>query len=285
MFAGETDFIFICNKDHLNEKKYMMESILNRYCPTGKIVGIEPHKLGPIHAVRQVEKMLDPTESIIVNYCDFTCYWDWQHFKNYVETTACEGAIPAYKGFHPHSLGSTNYAYMRERDGWVQSIQEKQPYTNNRMEEYASSGTYYFATAKIMSEAFRKVMEKDLNVGGEYYVSLAYTPLLEEKRPIAIYPLQHFMQWGTPQDVDEYNSWSKAFRMMADMHVSEVSNNGGVVIPLAGMGKRFADKGYKLTKPLIPVSGLPMVAQAVHDLPPSKIRYLSYARICLDIKM
>ncbi len=267
MFSGESDFIFICNQEHLNEPTYRMEAILKEYCPSGRIVGIPPHKLGPINAVRQVEHLLAPTEPVVVNYCDFTCYWDWHHFKRYVKETACEGAIPAYKGFHPHSLGSTNYAYMRESDGWVQDIQEKQPYTNDRMEEYASSGTYYFASAQIMSDAFRTVMEQDLNVGGEYYVSLAYKPLLENQKPVAVYPLQHFMQWGTPEDVAEYNSWSKAFQSLISNSESIPSPKGALVVPMAGLGQRFANEGYALTKPLIPVSGLPMVAQATHDLP------------------
>jgi NDP-sugar pyrophosphorylase family protein len=267
MFPGESDFIFICNQEHLSEPAYRMEAILKECCPSGRIVGIPPHKLGPINAVRQVEHLLDPTKPVVVNYCDFTCYWDWHHFNRYVKETACAGAIPAYKGFHPHSLGSTNYAYMRETDGWVQDIQEKQPYTNNRMEEYASSGTYYFASAQIMSEAFRTVMERDLNVGGEYYVSLAYKPLLENKKPVAVYPLQHFMQWGTPEDVAEYNVWSKAFQGLITQSEIAPSTKGALVIPMAGLGQRFADEGYALTKPLIPVSGLPMVAQATHDLP------------------
>jgi NDP-sugar pyrophosphorylase family protein len=270
MFPGETNFIFICNQEHLNDPAYRMEAILKEYCPPGRIVGIPPHKLGPINAVRQVEHLLDPTEPVVVNYCDFTCYWDWHHFKQYVNETACVGAIPAYKGFHPHSLGSTNYAYMRETNGWVQDIQEKQPYTNNRMEEYASSGTYYFASAQIMSQAFRAAMEQDLNVGGEYYVSLAYKPLLVSKHPIVVYPLQHFMQWGTPEDVADYNTWLKAFRGLIAQSESAPSSRGALVVPMAGLGQRFADEGYALTKPLIPVSGLPMVAQATHDLPPAE---------------
>jgi len=267
MFPGEKDFIFICNQDHLDAPEFAMASILQRYSPTASIVGIAPHKLGPIHAVRQIEHLLDPSEPVVVNYCDFTCYWDWNCFKSFVRDTACAGAIPAYKGFHPHTLGSTNYAYMRETHGWVQDIQEKQPYTNNRMEEFASSGTYYFASAQIMNEAFRQVMEQDLNVGGEYYVSLAYKPLLANKQPVAVFPLQHFMQWGTPEDVAEYNTWSRAFTgLLARAEVGE-SPQGSVVVPMAGLGQRFANEGYTLTKPLIPVSGLPMVAQATHDLP------------------
>ena len=198
MFPSETDFIFICNQEHLNEPAYRMDAILKEHCPSGLIVGIPPHKLGPVNAVRQVEHLLDLSEPVVVNYCDFTCYWDWHHFKHFVKESACVGAIPAYKGFHPHCLGSTNYAYMRETHGWVQDIQEKQPYTNNRMEEYASSGTYYFASAQIMIHAFRAVMEQDLSVGGEYYVSLAYKPLLAIKQPIAVYSLQHFQRSSEP---------------------------------------------------------------------------------------
>ncbi|WP_133511876.1 sugar phosphate nucleotidyltransferase [Candidatus Thiosymbion oneisti] len=270
MFPGESNFIFVCNQEHLNKPAYRMAAILKEYCSSGRIVGIPPHKLGPVYAVRQIEDMLDQTRPVIVNYCDFTCYWDWGHFKQFVRDVGCVGAIPAYQGFHPHSFGNTNYAYMRETGGWVQDIQEKQPYTSNRMQEYASSGTYYFATARIMSEAFRSAMEQDLNVGGEYYVSLAYRPLLANKQPVAVYPLQHFMQWGTPEDVAEYNMWSRAFRQLVATTVVKSQTMGTVIVPMAGLGQRFAAGGYSLTKPLIPVSGQPMVAQATHDLPPAE---------------
>ena len=267
MFPGERDFIFICNQDHLNDPAYRMQEILETYCPTGRICAIPPHKLGPVHAVRQAAHLIDPKQPTVVNYCDFTCYWDWSHFKEFVAKSECAGSIPAYKGFHPHSLGSTNYAYMRELSGWVQDIQEKQPYTNDRMQEYASSGTYYFATGEIMLDALRQTMEQGLNVGGEYYVSLAYKPLLAANQPVSVYPIQHFMQWGTPQDVAEYQGWSATFRQLLQAESELPKPQGTVVIPMAGLGQRFVNEGYSVTKPLIPVSGRPMVAQAVHDLP------------------
>ena len=270
MFPGEADVLFICNRDHLDNPDFRMEAILRELRPTGRIVGIAPHKLGPIHAVRQVAQYLREDDEVVVNYCDFTCYWDWSHFKRFVKESGCAGAIPAYRGFHPHTLGSTNYAYMREADGWVRDIQEKQPYTDNRMVEYASSGTYYFASGKIMLDAFRDTMEQGLNVGGEYYVSLAYKPLLAAGAPVAVYPLQHFMQWGTPDDVAEYRGWSDAFRTLASAGPPEDAPVGAVVVPMGGLGQRFAREGYTVTKPLVPVSGQSMVAQATKDLPPAQ---------------
>lgn len=269
MFPGEMDFLFICNSEHLDNADYRLAEMLCKYCPTGRVVGIPPHKLGPVHAVRQVEHLIDPDRPVVVNYCDFTCYWDWSHFKRFVAENGCHGSIPAYKGFHPHTLGTTNYAYMREENGWVRDIQEKQPYTENRMEEYASSGTYYFASGRLMSDAFRATMEQSINVNGEYYVSLAYKPLLHEKRAITVYPLQHFMQWGTPEDVAEYNGWSAAFNRLASPGRAVQAGQGTLIIPMAGLGQRFAKEGYAVTKPLIPVSGRSMVMQAVSDLPPA----------------
>jgi len=268
MFPGEQQVYFICNQEHLDEPAYAMRETLQRLCPSGVVVGIPPHKLGPVHAVRQIEHLLDPHQPVVVNYCDFTCYWDWGHFKSFVKASDCDGAVPAYKGFHPHSLGSTNYAYMRERDGWMLDIQEKQPFTDQRMDEYASSGTYYFKSAEVMAHAFEVTINQGLNVGGEHYVSLAYKPMLAAGKAVAVYPLQHFMQWGTPEDVAEYRQWSDTFLSLCRKPRAETPPmHAWTIVPMAGLGQRFAREGYTRTKPLIPVSGLPMAVQAIRDLP------------------
>lgn len=40
-----------------------------------------------------------------------------------------------------------------------------------------------------------------------------------------------------------------------------------ILIPAAGRGKRFADAGYALPKPMIPINGMPMLLQSVKSLP------------------
>ena len=88
MFPGEADFIFICNEEHLGNPDYRMESVLRQICPTGRIIGIPAHKLGPVHAVLQVEQMIDPDRPVVVNYCDFTCYWAYEDFTHTTIFTA-----------------------------------------------------------------------------------------------------------------------------------------------------------------------------------------------------
>lgn len=275
LFPGEEDFVFICNQEHLETTA--MAEVLSHYCPTGKIIPIAPHKKGPVYAVSQAFDAIDDETPTIVNYCDFTCYWDYSHFKQWVKACKAEGCVPAYRGFHPHSLGSTNYAFMRVDDLWMLEIQEKQPFTDNKMEEFASSGTYYFSSGRHVKRFFTETMERGLQVNGEYYCSVVYNLMVEAGLSVSVYELQHFMQWGTPQDLAEYLRWSDAFRSLMELAPQSSLFPGTTLIPMAGRGSRFQKAGYTTPKPLISVSAQPMVVQATRSLP----KTAHYAFVCL----
>ena len=266
LFPEEEKFTFICNSRHLKETN--MLEILKKIKPESNIVEIPNHKKGPVYAVSVINDLIDDDEEIIVNYCDFGTYWDYKDFLTHTRNRNADGAIPAYKGFHPHMLGTTNYAFMRDEKQWMLEIKEKEPFTDNRLEEYASNGTYYFKKGKYVKKYFNKLIEKEIQLSGEYYVSLVYNLLIEDKLNVSIYEVQHMLQWGTPSDLEEYNSWSNYFRSAVNLkEKNQASQNSITIIPLAGRGSRFVNEGYITPKPLIEVSGKPMIIQAARSLP------------------
>jgi hypothetical protein len=49
-------------------------------------------------------------------------------------------------------------------------------------------------------------------LNGEYYISLVYNLMLRDGLPVLVYDkIPHFCQWGTPEDMEEYNNWSTIF--------------------------------------------------------------------------
>lgn len=266
LFPNEDKFTFICNAKHLAETN--MRDILLSIKPNANVIEIPNHKLGPVYAVSLVNDYIDDGEEVIVNYCDFGTYWDYEDFLKHTRDRDADGAIPAYKGFHPHMLGDTNYAFMREDKQWMLEIKEKEPFTDDRMQEYASNGTYYFKKGSYVKKYFRELMDRDMNLNGEYYVSLVYNLLRKDDLKVSIYNIQHMLQWGTPQDVEEYNTWSKYFRNAIEEKPKPNPQEGSItLIPLAGRGSRFAKVGYIDPKPLIEISGKPMIIQAANSLP------------------
>lgn len=278
LFPGIDDVIFICNFKHIKETK--MKDILKSICPKSKIIEKEYTKKGPVEAIMHASNYINDDSEIIVSYCDYGSVWNFENFLEDARKNFSDGAIACYTGFHPHMLGSDKYAFCKHENNFLLEIKEKENFTSNKMEEYASNGTYYFRTGKLLKKYFTELIEKDIHVNGEYYVSLVYNLLVRDNKVVRIFEIEKMLQWGTPKDMENYNYWSNYFKNKKNQNNIEIENLNNVttIIPMAGKGSRFSEVGYDKPKPMIEVDGSPMVIQAVNCLPKSN----KHVFICLQ---
>jgi NDP-sugar pyrophosphorylase family protein len=263
LFPGDHDFIFICNEDHLANPEFRMKEILEATGVRHRIVSIAPHKLGPVHAILSVKDILSPNIQTIVNYADFTCLWKFKDFSEAIADPNVHGAVPAYRGFHPHSGGTTNYAYIREKNFTLKEIREKQPFTTNKTKEFASTGTYYFESAKTMFHYLERQVAEDINIEGEFYVSSAFDLMAKDNRNVLVYEIHHFMQWGTPKDLAEYEFWSQKLANLVNLDRSclPIGEMQATLLLASGIGSRFLSAGYQTPKPLLRIGGQTILEQ------------------------
>jgi NDP-sugar pyrophosphorylase family protein len=208
MFPGIEEVIFVCNQEHLANSK--MAEILKSLRPKSTIIKIESKKLGPVHALTFAFPYLDDNEDVIVSYCDFTQDWDFAAFKKAASLKSFAGAVPAYTGFHPHLLRKNLYAGIKlNEQGLMAEIKEKYCFTANPEDSHHSSGIYYFGSGALLKKYSEEMLQEKDTLNGEYYVSMLYPRLLRDGLPVAVPAISHFMQWGTPEDLEEYEAWSR----------------------------------------------------------------------------
>lgn len=253
MFPG-SEFTFIHNKDH--DVKILSEF--------GKLIPIEGHKKGPVQTLLAAASDIPDDEEIIVSYCDYGTKWDFEKFLNMEKP---DGVIAGYTGFHPHMLGTDHYAYMKHDNTRLLDINEKIPFTDDKMSEYASNGTYYFKSGFLLKKYCKKLVDSGSTVNGEYYVSMVYKEMLKDDLKVDIFEIDKMLQWGTPRDFEEYQMWATYFTKKYTHPLTPPKMEGIKIIPMAGKGSRFFDVGYKLPKPFIPVDGKPMIERAIECLP------------------
>lgn len=265
-FLKDDEFIFGCNVDHLNNTN--MENILKKIAPNSTIVSMPYEKGGPIYGLKMMEKYIPEDEEVIVNYCDFSWVWDYDDFKKQVRKSKCDGAVSCYKGFHPHLLGESRYATLDARGLWMKEIREKYSWHENKLDDWSSSGTYYFSKGKHLKKYMYEIDKRqEWKINGEFYVSQLYQLMKEDGLNIYIYQIPFMLQWGTPEDLKEYLYWSDYFCFKHNYRNDKVYSPMNVLIPMAGMGRRFVQEGYTDPKPLISVDNSPMVVKAVNELP------------------
>ena len=86
--------------------------------------------------------------------------------------------------------------------------------------------------------------------------------MIDKYKKIGFYKINFFSQWGTPEDFNNYKSWSEKFEKIKKLKKNK-KLNGILVIPAAGKGERFIKAGYTTHKPLINISNKPMLVQSI----------------------
>jgi NDP-sugar pyrophosphorylase family protein len=268
LFPFEDKFTFIIND--LHAKTTDIINILKKLKPKCNIhiVSVNNRK-GPVDAVLQSEKYIDNDEEVIISYCDYGTKWNYTKFKEEIKFKNIDGAIACYRGFHPHMLGSDSYAFVKESNNFMIKIQEKKSFTDNRMNEYASNGTYYFKKGEYVKKYFLDLIKLNQPINNEFYVSMVYNLMKSDGKKILIFEIDKMLQWGTPKDLEEYLLWSDYF-LKRNLNFNNKfidTMNTTLILPMAGAGSRFFNVGYDIPKPLLDIEGEPMIIKAVESLP------------------
>lgn len=213
LFEQGDELYFICDKKHLENPDY--RAILEADTHAHHVIGIDPSPDGPVGTALAIADMISREDDVLLSYCDFRVAWNVKRFKN--EAVNYDGAIPCFRGHQPASYGTTYYAYVRTNDQReLLELREKQSFTPQRHNEYASAGLYYFNTWEMFVHYARRTLQEGRGPWPEFYVSLLYNPMVADGKKILITEVDKFICWGTPGDVEQYRFWSTYFTRHAN---------------------------------------------------------------------
>ncbi|MBW2968068.1 NTP transferase domain-containing protein [Candidatus Woesearchaeota archaeon] len=268
-FPRNAEFIFACNEYHLETTD--LKDVLARLAPNGRIVRVTDNVLGPAYTSLTAFDYIDDDEEVIVNYCDFIQTWDFNDFMTKVREHRPDGAIVSFRGFHPSSLGTTYYAYMKVNEsGFITDLKEKESFSDDRTKDFASTGTYYFASGKLFKRYIKDLLSHPENaVKGEFYMSLPFKLMMRDGLKILNYEAEKFICLGTPRDYELYKFWSEFFLHYSPNFITfdnadlKVTN----IFPLAGGERDFKALGFTNLNFMVPIMNKPALHYSLYSLP------------------
>ena len=210
MFPGNHDFIFICNKEHLATTS--LEQVLKSLVPESIIIPIDTHDKGPVYATTFAFPYIHDDDEVMISYCDYAMKFDIEEMRASVSEGGYVGAVPSYTGFHPHLLRKQLYGgVLVDKDGFMLDYREKHSFTEDPMDSYHSAGAYYFQSGKAFKEYSERLLQSDIAIRGEKYTSMLYYLVLQDGGKVYVPTVTQFMQWGTPEDLEDFESWMRYF--------------------------------------------------------------------------
>lgn len=250
-----------------NHRSTELPEVLLKLRPQAQQIFIPAHDKGPSYAIKAALPHLKSQEPVLVSYCDYGFKWDPWDFAEFVKNSRCHSALLSYRGFHAHYLSPVTYAFSRMQGEQVVEVREKGSFTDQRENEFASAGAYYFDSVVTLTKAIEAQEKLNLSLNGEFYTSLTVEALLRSQpnANVRVYEIPAFYQWGTPEDLQTFEYWEKTFNLWA-----HTQNHGMTVdhvhMPMAGLGSRFKDY-YNTPKPFLFIDETPMYRLALNSLP------------------
>jgi len=189
----EKQFIFIVNSDDC--KKYHLDNVLNLLTDNlCKIIKIDNETKGAAcSALMAIEYINNETKLIISNADQlFDDNLD-ELLANLDNSDAC---VISFDSVHPR----WSYARVNEK-GMIIETAEKRP-----ISKHAIAGFYFFKKGEYFVESAMKMIKKDANINGLFFIAPTLNEMVLENKKLSIIKIENskYHTFYTPQKIEEY---------------------------------------------------------------------------------
>ena len=187
----EHRFIYICQKDHLENENWKMH--LETASESAVIIPIDYVTEGAACTVLLAEEYIDSGEPLLIANSDQYVDTDIDAFI--ASCGRSDGGIMCMPASDP------KWSFIRYDDeGNVTDVKEKEVISN-----MATVGIYFFAHGSDFVKYAHQMIEKELRVNGEFYVAPVYNEMIAERKKISYFDIGEKMYGlGTPEDLEVF---------------------------------------------------------------------------------
>lgn len=182
--------------------------------------------------------------------------------------TAADAGVISFPSVHPR------WSYVRlGPDGHVIEAAEKRVISRR-----AIAGFYYFRTGAGFVRAAQSAILNERGHGGVYYIAPLLNEIVLEGGKIVHHdiPAEAYQSLFSPKRLESYEHQIQNRRILGETQHAAAPLT--IVIPMAGLGSRFAQAGYEKPKPFIDVAGKTMIERVMDNLAVPGARFVLIAR-------
>tara|TARA_R110000824_G_scaffold300957_1_gene488994 strand:+ start:1309 stop:2091 length:783 start_codon:yes stop_codon:yes gene_type:complete len=207
---NDYDTIFLCRETDL--KNTSLEKAIGQHATKYKVLGIEKNNLGPVFSVSKIFDHIPDDRPLLLSYVDTlqrtTIEAMTHEFRDF------DGGMTIHDFKNPHWRINKSYCLVEHDDKFnATNVIEKYDFKDEDFLDHnksGSSGNYYFKSGALLKKYFNFIMDNDIRVNNEFYVTQAMEHMIKDKLKVKAY-LCPYAALGTPEDLEDYSFWMRWF--------------------------------------------------------------------------
>jgi HAD superfamily hydrolase (TIGR01509 family) len=188
----DANYIFIVQKQH--NLKYFLKVLV----PNCKVIEIDGLTRGAAETVLLAQRYIDNSNSLLIANCDQILEWNSNQFIKKIESSEHDGLISTFDIKVEGDVSKWSHVKL-DNDSIVTEVSEKVP-----ISDIATTGIYYWKHGCDFVKYARQMIEKDIQVNGEYYVCPVFNEAIQDGKKFITDKCYKMWGIGTPEDLELY---------------------------------------------------------------------------------
>jgi dTDP-glucose pyrophosphorylase len=190
-------FIFVLKSEDCD--KYHLDKVLNLLADNAcQIIRLSGETKGAACSALMAIEHINTDEELIISNGDQVIEEDFNNVLKTFRDKNADGGVICFESVHP------KFSYARlDQNSRIIETAEKSPISKN-----AIAGFYYYKHGRLFVESAIAMIEHDVNVNGNYYISPTYNELVLGGSNLQVHqiaPAQYHLFYS-PQKIKEYES-------------------------------------------------------------------------------
>ena len=164
------------------------------------------------------------SQTILLSACDNGALYDSDKFADLIEAQDNDIVVWSYRNNYTAHHNPEMYSWLDvDANQNIQQVFVKEfPFNSKPVNEYAIVGTMFFRNKDVYNESLYRMYELDevdsqVRTNGEFYIDNLLNVALDLGYKIKNFEVDHYICWGTPNDLQTYRYWQKFFNSV-DWH-------------------------------------------------------------------
>ncbi len=206
--------IFICRDFHINE--YQIDKVLKQYFPNSQCISVNALTEGQACTCLLAKDLINNDEELIIGASDNGMIYDKQAFKALKNDT--DAIVFSYRNNATVCSKPNQYGWVEaDEQNNIKHMSVKKAISNNPINDHAVVGAFWFKKGRVFVEAAEHMIKENRRINNEFYVDECINDLLALGYKAKVFEIDHYICWGTPDDLDTFEYWQDFFNKM-DFH-------------------------------------------------------------------
>ncbi len=200
--GDEHTFTFIVRKEHIEGPwGHKLFETLSSLADGFSIKILDKITEGAACTCLEARQFLSPSYPLLIANCDQLLDWDPNDFFEKSLDSHSDGTIVTFDSNNPA------HSYVKlDKEGYITEVAEKKVISNK-----ATAGLYFWNHAQDFFDCAEAMIERNLRVNGEFYVSPVHNIGIQTRMLFNTYHVDHFWPLGTPEQLDALRQLYKAY--------------------------------------------------------------------------